>query len=588
MRPQGALHGGAPWNDERHNVEYRNLLASNNEGNNAQNDPARDAAAGPYIIGSETEYGIVAVNEPEASPIVTSTQAVVAWAEHSGQGVNRRTRWDYENESPLRDIRGFDLRRYRRGSAPVLDPNAVGAANVIAANGARFYVDHAHPEYSSPESTTARAAVIWDKAGDIIMHQAAQASGAIEGQPELKIYKNNVDGKGASYGSHENYLYPRDWDVEKVNQALIPHFVTRQIYTGAGRIGLGQQGQQPGFQISQRADYIETDISLETTLNRGIINTRDEPHAVGSQWRRLHVIIGDANMSETAAYLKFGTTALLLRAVGAGADFSDMAMYEPVSDVQKISRDLTCSEPLRFYGNTTMTAIEVQREIRRRVIAALTGESGADAGAELSADDRNVVDVWEQILNDLESDPLSTADRLDWTAKLALINGYRARGIEWTDPRLALVDLQYSDIDPARGLYHALVARGRMRTIVEPEAIEHAVHCPPRDTRAWLRGQLVAAYSDHVLAANWDSVVVDTPFNGQQAARIVMDDPRAFTASEVAGIFPCYNQKSAGANGGDGGDGGDSAGGATLDIAEVVQKLAALRPDKVEGVGNFV
>ena len=140
---------------------------------------------------------------------------------------------------------------------------------------------------------------VWDKAGDIIMHRAAEAA-----EPELKIYKNNVDGKGASYGSHENYLYPRDLDVEDVQAALIPHFVTRQVYCGAGRIGLGQQGEQPGFQISQRADYIETEVSLETTLNRGIVNTRDEPHAEADKWRRLHVIIGDANLSEFSNYLK--------------------------------------------------------------------------------------------------------------------------------------------------------------------------------------------------------------------------------------------------------------------------------------------
>ena len=226
----------------------------------------------------------------------------------------------------------------QRGSAPVLDPNALGAANVITANGARFYVDHAHPEYSSPETTSARDAVVWDKAGDIIMHRAAEAA-----EPELKIYKNNVDGKGASYGSHENYLYPRELDVEDVQAALIPHFVTRQVFCGAGRIGLGQQGEQPGFQISQRADYIETEVSLETTLNRGIVNTRDEPHAEADKWRRLHVIIGDANLSEFSNYLKFGTTALVLAAVEQGAYFGDLRLLEPVADVQRVSRDLNCT-----------------------------------------------------------------------------------------------------------------------------------------------------------------------------------------------------------------------------------------------------
>ena len=502
---------------------------------------------GPHIIGSETEYGIVAVNDPAASPILTSTQAVIAYAAHSGQGVNRRTRWDYENESPLRDIRGFDLRRYRRGSAPVLDPNALGAANVITANGARFYVDHAHPEYSAPETTTARDAVVWDRAGDIIMHRAAEAA-----EPELKIYKNNVDGKGASYGAHENYLYPRDLNVEDVQAALIPHFVTRQVFCGAGRIGLGPAGEQPGFQIAQRADYIETDISLETTLNRGIINTRDEPHAEADRWRRLHVIIGDANLSEFSNYLKFGTTALVLAAVAAGAYFGDLRLLEPVADVQRVSRDLDCTYRLRFYGQVARTAIETQREIRKRVWEIL----------DLRGDDLEVYELWGEILDDLEADPLSTADRLDWTAKLQLINAYRARGLEWTDPRLALVDLQYSDIDPRRGLYHALVNKGRMRTLVDPAEVAAAVDAPPRATRAWLRGHLVANYSADILSANWDNVIVDTP---DGAVRITMDDPRAFNQLELRALLESGSRPT---------------------VAELVAGLKDIHPDKVSGIGR--
>ena len=547
--------------------------------------PVRSTRSGQHIIGSETEYGIVAVDAPDVSSIVTSTQAVIAYAENSGQGINRRTRWDYENESPLRDIRGFDLRRYRSGAAPVLDPNALGAANVITSSGARFYVDHAHPEYSSPETTSAWDCVIWDKAGDVVMHQAARASGKVDGQPALKIYKNNVDGKGASYGSHENYMYPRSVDIEKVQQALIPHFVTRQVYTGAGRVGLGVTGEQPGFQISQRADYIETDISLETTLNRGIVNTRDEPHADAKRWRRLHVIINDANMSETAAYLKFGTTALLLKAVEYGVDFSDLRLIEPVEDVHRVSRDLECTTPLRFYGNVERTAIATQREIRQRIIDGLEPHGVFDSPA--AEDDRAVLELWAEILDALENDPMSTSDRLDWTAKLALINGYRARGLEWDDPRLALIDLQYTDIDPDRGLYHALVKRGRMRTIVPTQAVEHAVTCPPADSRAWLRGHLVANYSEDVLAANWDSLVLDTPSGGRKATRLLLDDPKIFTAGETGGMFPCYNQQVT--------RGGEHKGveienllserGGADTIADVVAQLSRVHPERVEGVG---
>ncbi|MBC2681544.1 proteasome accessory factor PafA2 [Corynebacterium sp. 4HC-13] len=509
-----------------------------------------------HIIGSETEYGIVAVDQPDVSPILTSTQAVVAYAQTSGLGVNRRTRWDYENESPLRDIRGFDLRRYRSGAAPVLDPNALGAANVITSSGARFYVDHAHPEYSSPESASAWEAMVWDKAGDLIMHRAAVASGNVDGQPRLKIYKNNVDGKGASYGSHENYLYPRALDVETVQQALIPHFVTRQVFTGAGRLGLGTTGQESGFQISQRADYIETVISLETTLNRGIINTRDEPHATADSWRRLHVIIGDANMSELANYLKFGTTALVLKAVEHGADFSDMQFVEPVDAVRTVSRDLDCSQPLRFYGNVYLSAIEIQREIRRRVVDTLQ-----PVGI-LSDDDRNVLTEWEDILAALDSDPLSTADRLDWTAKLSLINGYRGRGISWDDPRLAVIDIQYSDIDPDKSLYHALVRRGRMRTLVDSATVEAAAVNAPTTTRAWLRGYLVTHFSEHILSANWDSVIVDCEHDGLPATRIRMDEPTEFTRAQILGDDDSHPS-----------------------LQELIAKLKAIREEAISGVG---
>lgn len=471
------------------------------------------------ILGTETEFGIIAPDAPGTSPIETSTQAVIAYAETSGAGVNRRTRWDYGPETPLRDVRGFDLRRYR--TAPVIDPNAPGNANVVTTSGARFYVDHAHPEYSSPETTDAWDAVIWDKAGELVMHAAAQAAGTVEGQPRLQIHKNNVDGKGASYGAHENYLYPRSFDAEAVQAALIPHFVTRQIYCGAGRVGVGETGQTPGFQISQRADYIETTVSLETTLNRGIINTRDESHA-GSDWARMHVIIGDANLSEFATFLKLGTTALVLDAVGAGTDFSDLALLEPVSTVREVSRDLECSRPLRLYGNRAMTAVEIQREIRRRVLDAVSDR--------LIGHDALVLELWGEILDDLGRDPASTADRLDWTAKLGLLTAYRSRGLEWDDPRLAMVDIQYHDIDPDKGLYNALVRRGRMRTLVPTEDIRAAVTNPPRDTRAWLRGELVRRFPDSVLAANWDSLVLDVPSDGTPTTRVFLGDPAAATA----------------------------------------------------------
>ena len=354
------------------------------------------------VLGTEIEYGITSPGAPELSPIVTSTRAVLAYAEAHAGGLDRRTRWDYEPESPLRDSRGFDLRRYRM--TPVVDPNALGAANLILVNGARFYVDHAHPEYSAPETTSAYDAVVADRAGDRIMLEAAQLVGRGGGRSrdakadggesiELKIYRNNVDGKGASYGAHENYQFRRDTDFDAIIAGLTPFFVTRQIFTGAGRVGLGQKGQEAGFQISQRADYIETEVSLETTLNRGIINTRDEPHADAEIWRRLHVIIGDTNMSETATLLKLGTTSLVLDAIEDGVDFSDLKLREPVADVQRVSRDLTCTAKLQLHDHVThLSAIEIQRAYLERV-APYAEAADRDTGATGARSAGHVIDL---------------------------------------------------------------------------------------------------------------------------------------------------------------------------------------------------
>src|SRR5919205_289991 len=290
------------------------------------------------IIGTEVEYGISSPSDPTANPILTSTQAVLAYAAAAGIQRAKRTRWDYEVESPLRDARGFDLSR-SAGPPPVVDADEVGAANMILTNGARLYVDHAHPEYSAPECTDPLDAVIWDKAGERVMEAAARHVASVPGAAKLQLYKNNVDGKGASYGSHENYLMSRQTPFSAVIAGFTPFLVSRQVVTGSGRVGIGASGDEPGFQLTQRADYIEVEVGLETTLKRGIINTRDEPHADADKYRRLHVIIGDANLSEYSTLLKVGTTAIVLDMIEAGVRFDDLRLAEPVRSVHTISRD---------------------------------------------------------------------------------------------------------------------------------------------------------------------------------------------------------------------------------------------------------
>ena len=473
-----------------------------------------DAHVRGRVVGTEIEFGIVAVGQPLLSSVVTSTQAVKAYVEP--EAATDGARWDYTSESPMRDARGFDLGAARPTRA--YDPSEFGITNRVLANGARFYVDHAHPEYSAPEVDSPHDAVVWDKAGELVMHRAGQASSATEGNAELKLYKNNVDGKGASYGAHENYLVRRAVDFERFVTGLTPHFVSRQVYCGAGRVGLGQEGQRAGFQLSQRADYIEVLVGLETTLRRGIINTRDEPHASDDVWRRMHVIIGDANMAELATYLKIGTTCLVLDAIEGGVGFEDLVPVEPVEAVQVFSHDPSLTATVAMPDGSRRTALELQRGIHARVAEYVAGRE------DLPGWSAEVLREWAAVLDDLEADPMRCADRLDWPAKLRLLEAYRRRdGLDWGHPRLALVDVQYHDVDPARGLYHRLVVSRAMRRLTTDAEVEAAVTTPPETTRAWLRGRYMTELGEHVLAAGWDHVLVEDSRGGSR--HVDLSDP---------------------------------------------------------------
>ena len=345
------------------------------------------------VMGIETEYGILQPGRPLANPMLLSSHVVAVHAA-AREGARTKARWDYDDEDPLHDARGFHLQRASAhpslltddpavpapsGDGPQALPRAAaeeyedpGAANVILTNGARLYVDHAHPEYSSPEVTNPLDAVRWDRAGERVMLASVRALASTAALPDVALYKNNVDGKGATYGTHENYLVDRAVPFNDLAARLIPFFVTRQVFTGAGRVGLGQRGEEPGFQLSQRADYIEAEVGLETTLRRPIINTRDEPHADPDRWRRLHVIIGDATMLEVATYLRLGTTSLVLwlieRAVadggagGALAAIDRLALRDPVHAVHLVSHDLTLTTRLELADGRRLTALEIQRE----------------------------------------------------------------------------------------------------------------------------------------------------------------------------------------------------------------------------------
>ncbi|MGG7099905.1 depupylase/deamidase Dop [Rhodococcus sp. 24CO] len=481
------------------------------------------------IIGVEVEYGISSPSEPSANPILTSTQAVLAYAAAAGVPRARRTRWDYEVESPLRDARGFDLGRLS-GPAPVIDADEIGAANMILTNGARLYVDHAHPEYSAPEVADPLDAVIWDKAGERVMEAAARHASSVPGAPRLQLYKNNVDGKGASYGTHENYLCSRATPFTDIVAGLTPFFASRQVICGSGRVGIGQSGDEAGFQLSQRADYIEVEVGLETTLKRGIINTRDEPHADADKYRRLHVIIGDANLAEMSTYLKVGTTALILDLIEAGVDLTDLQLARPVTAVHHISHDPTLRKTVALSDGRELTGLALQRIYLERVAKFLDRETDRDARAD------DIVSKWAMVLDLLERDPMDCAHILDWPAKLRLLEGFRNReGLAWSAPRLHLVDLQYSDVRLDKGLYNRLVARGSMERLVTEQQVLDAVSNPPTDTRAYFRGECLRRFGGDIAAASWDSVIFD--LGGESLIRIPTLEPLRGSKAHVGALL---------------------------------------------------
>ena len=383
------------------------------------------------------------------------------------------------------------------------------SSNVFLGNGARLYLDvGSHPEYATAECDSVRELVIQDKAGERILEglvedaQGRLRDDGVEG--EIFVFKNNTDSAGNSYGCHENYCYGRSGDFQRVSDMFIPFLISRQITCGAGKVVATAHGAS--FAVSQRADHIWEGVSSATTRSRPIINTRDEPHADADKYRRLHVIIGDANMSEYSTLLKVGTAALVLDMIEAGVRFDELRLSEPVRSVHRISHDPSLKLLVDTVDGRKLTALDVQRSYFEKACKHVENTLGADVD-EATAE---VLSIWGEVLDDLAREPLSTADRLDWTAKLRLLEGYRERdGLAWDAPRLHLVDLQYTDVRMAKGLYNRLATRGSIKRLVTEEQVTAAMTAPPEDTRAYFRGRCLERYPAEVAAASWDSVIFD-------------------------------------------------------------------------------
>ncbi|MGH9022547.1 MAG: depupylase/deamidase Dop [Acidimicrobiia bacterium] len=476
----------------------------------------------PKVCGIETEFGIAVLGGGDANPVTASSLLVNAYVEH------RRVGWDFEDESPGRDARGFAR---DDASPPEVEAHLV---NTVLANGARYYVDHAHPEFSSPECTDALQLVCYDKAGErILARSMAAASRLLSGGREIVVYKNNSDGKGNSYGCHENYLIDRAVPFSTLVRHLLPWFVTRQVVAGSGKVGAEHGGDPVPYQISQRADFFEEEVGLETTLKRPIINTRDEPHADPQRYRRLHVIVGDANLCEISTFLKLGATTIVLSMIEDGFLDKDLSLAAPIRALRAISHDPTCRGVVERSDGSTTTAVEIQWEYFRlaRKYAEETGLDGC--GGQVGFD---VLTRWEAALEALETEPRRLNGVLDWVTKLCLLEAYADRhGLEWDNPKLALVDLQYHDVRPGRSLYERLVRSGRVERLATEEEIETAIVEPPPTTRAYFRGKCLARWPDAVVAANWDSLMLDV--GGDPLKRIPMLEPLRGTKAHVGELL---------------------------------------------------
>ncbi len=477
------------------------------------------------VCGIETEYGIHSPGA-EQNPIAASSVLVNAYA----ADVEQKIGWDFEDETPGNDARGFA----REGSlAPMVETHL---ANTVLTNGARFYVDHAHPEYSSPECLTPLECLVYDKAGEEVLRRAMTAAALrMPEQPAPVVHKNNSDGKGNSYGCHENYMMDRSVPFAKVIEGVVPHFVSRTLFTGSGKVGTetaALDSETVHYQISQRAEFFEEIVGLETTLKRPIVNTRDEPHADPKRFRRLHVIVGDANLSEIATFLKVGTTAIVLAMVedDVGPDPRPFSQRSGPRPARGVGRPLPVAAPRhdgRIHGHRARPAVGAVRcrpQVRRGM--------RADRARRRRHGGRARPEHWESVLEGLESDPSSLADTLDWVAKHELLLAYRERhGCGWRDPRVAALALQYHDLRPDKSVYRRL----GLRTLVDPALVSSAVAEPPVGTRAWFRGKCLARWPDAVVTANWDSLVFDV--GADPLRRVPMMDPLKGTAEHTAALL---------------------------------------------------
>ena len=476
----------------------------------------------PTVMGSEIEFGIMVKNDPDFDPISSCVLLVNAYREDPAGEIL----WDYDQENPLADARGFqvDGEKY----TPNQQENI--ARNKTLINGARYYVDHAHPEYSCPEVTNARDLVIHEKAGErIIEISRREATGLLPEGQQMVIHKNNSDGKGNSYGCHENYLMDRRTSFKQIVEHLMSFFVTRQVFTGSGKVGSENRAHPCDFQISQRSDFFETEVALDTMVKRPIINTRDEPHADREKYRRLHVIVGDSNMSEYTIYLRHGVTAIILQMIEDGAITKDLVLRDPVRAIKEVSHDPSCSKEILLDKGRRLTAVQMQAEFLEMALAYASSR-------QLDPIAKDVLEKWAHVIDCLQRDPMELSTKIDWVMKKALIEGFMERKkLDWAAPSVRMLDLQYHDSRPDKGLYYTLERQGRAERVVGDDEITAAIHNPPEDTRAYFRGECLRRFPKEVFGVNWDSISFG--IDDQPIKRVMMAEPLKGSKSLVRDLL---------------------------------------------------
>ncbi|PYJ66643.1 MAG: peptidase [Verrucomicrobia bacterium] len=475
------------------------------------------------VFGLETEYGITLSGAESVDVVAESIELVRRYTENGAL-----MKWDYELEDPHLDARGFRAREllqdtdesayYEIDKSRPLSFEEI-KSDLVLSNGARFYNDHAHPEYSTPECTTLRQIVAQDKAGERILAECARRRNQkLPAGFEVRLYKNNTDFAGHSYGCHDNYLMRRDIAWDRIVAGMLPFLITRQIFGGAGKMGIeteSAQGEPGVYQVSQRADFFSVVVSIDTMNRRPLINTRDEPHVDASRYRRFHVILGDSNMSEWATAMKVGTTSLILDLIEHG-EAPQLEIAQPVDANKSISRDQTYNWIIELKDGRKISAIDVQR-IYLRAASKLNNDS--------SEDRLWILREWENVLNDLERDVMSTRDRIDWTAKKFLLDALQdEEKLSWSDPWLQSIDLEYHDLDLDQGLYYELLRKGLMRRVTNEEEIKASIFNPPETTRAFFRGRSVARFNDEISSIQWDEIVFANPAAAGQSCRVALPE----------------------------------------------------------------